>query len=143
SLRRGVVVFQFVIAQALIIATLIILKQMKYFENRSMGFEKEALLNVPFPHDSAGIARIGYLHDQLSAVKGAQQVSFSNAAPAADDKWWTGVQLAGAAKAVDFSVAYKWIDAHYLGTYKLSRVAGRSITAADSVREFLVNETLA
>src|SRR5204862_7405902 len=52
SLRRGLVVFQFVIAQALIIGTLIILKQMNYFINQPLGFETNAMVNIPFPADS-------------------------------------------------------------------------------------------
>src|SRR5204862_1925875 len=49
SLRRGLVVFQFIIAQALIIGTLIIIKQMNYFINQPLGFDKNAIVNVPFP----------------------------------------------------------------------------------------------
>src|SRR4029079_11127700 len=55
SLRRGLVVFQFVIAQALIIGTLIIVKQMNYSSNQPLGFDKNAIVNIPFPADSAGI----------------------------------------------------------------------------------------
>ena len=53
SLRRGLVVFQFIIAQALIIGTLIIVKQMNYFMNQPLGFDKDAIVNVPFRADSA------------------------------------------------------------------------------------------
>ncbi|MES1225052.1 MAG: ABC transporter permease, partial [Bacteroidota bacterium] len=52
SLRRGLVVFQFIIAQALIIGTLIIVQQMNYFMNQPVGFDKEAIVNVPFRVDS-------------------------------------------------------------------------------------------
>ena len=57
SLRRGLVVFQFVIAQAMIIATVIIVRQMNYFSQASMGFDKDAIVTVPLPADSAAIAR--------------------------------------------------------------------------------------
>ena len=43
SLRRGLVVFQFIIAQALIIGTLIIVKQMNYFIN--LLFEENFQVN--------------------------------------------------------------------------------------------------
>src|SRR6202040_29103 len=41
-----------------------------------------------------------------------------------------------------FAAIDKFVDANYLSTYSLPLVAGRNITTTDSVREFLVNETL-
>jgi putative ABC transport system permease protein len=61
ALRRGLVVLQFVIAQGLIIATVIMLRQMNYFQHASMGFDKEAVVDVSFPADSVGITKIDYL----------------------------------------------------------------------------------
>src|SRR5450432_1163777 len=57
SLRRGLVVFQFIIAQALIIGTFIIVKQMSYFMNQPLGFDKDAIINVPFRVDSAWFSK--------------------------------------------------------------------------------------
>src|SRR5450432_385651 len=57
SLRRGLVVFQFIIAQALIIGTLIIVQQMNYFMNQPLGFDKDAIINVPFRVDSAWFSK--------------------------------------------------------------------------------------
>jgi putative ABC transport system permease protein len=49
SLRRTLVVFQFVIAQGLIICTIIIVKQMNYFTHESMGFDKGCYCECSFP----------------------------------------------------------------------------------------------
>jgi hypothetical protein len=54
SLRRGLVVFQFIIAQAAHIGTLIIVKQMDHFMNQPLGFDKDAIVNIPFRPDSTG-----------------------------------------------------------------------------------------
>jgi putative ABC transport system permease protein len=143
TLRRGLVVLQFVIAQALIIGTLLILRQMNYFSNASMGFSKDAIVTVPFPGDSAGISKLNYLHNSLAAVKGIEDISFNNTAPAEDDNWWTGFNFDHATEGIRFAAIDKYVDAHYLNTYSLPLVAGRNITATDSIREFLVNETLA
>jgi putative ABC transport system permease protein len=40
------VVFQFIIAQALIIGTLIIVKQMNFLWINHLGFDKDAIVNV-------------------------------------------------------------------------------------------------
>jgi putative ABC transport system permease protein len=142
TLRRGLVVLQFVIAQALIIGTLLILRQMNYFSNTSMGFNKEAVVTVPFPGDSASLTKLGYLHDRLSEIKGIRQISFSNTAPADDDNWWTGFNFDHAKKGIPFAAISKYVDPGYLSTYSLQLVAGRNITATDSIKEFLVNEML-
>lgn len=142
SLRRGLVVFQFIIAQGLIIGTLLILRQLSYFENTPMGFNKDAIVTVTFPGDSLGITKIDYLRHRLLAMKDVRQVSFNNTTPANDDNWWTGFNFNHAAKGIDFAAISKWVDAYYLDTYSLPLVAGRNITTTDSIREFLVNETL-
>ena len=80
SLRRGLVVFQFIIAQALIIGTLIIVQQMNYFTNQPLGFDKDAIVNVPYRPDSTGGKLTDYLKQQLLS-NGAQAVSFSSNSP--------------------------------------------------------------
>ncbi|HSU49548.1 MAG TPA: ABC transporter permease, partial [Segetibacter sp.] len=73
SLRRGLVVFQFIIAQALIIGTLIIVQQMDYCMNQPLGFDKDAIVNVPYRpnHEKAE----DYVKEQLLSVSGVQAVS--------------------------------------------------------------------
>src|SRR5438034_1538196 len=90
SLRRGLVVFQFIIAQALIIGTLIIVQQMNYFMNQPLGFDKDAVVNVPFRPDSTGDKLTGYLRQRLMSVNGVQAVTFSSSTPVEDDNnIWT------------------------------------------------------
>ncbi|HWK06519.1 MAG TPA: ABC transporter permease [Puia sp.] len=143
TLRRGLVVFQFIIAQALIIGTLLILRQINYFEHSPMGFNKEAIVNVAFPADSAGRSKIDYLRSRLLSLRSVRQVSFGSNYLADNENWWTGFKFDHAAKETDFASLVKWVDASYLSTYSLPLVAGRNITTTDSIKEFLVNETLA
>jgi predicted permease len=142
SLRRGLVVFQFIITQALIIGTLVILQQMNYFHKQSMGFIKDAIVNVPFRNDSAGNAKIAYLRDQLQRINGVQELSFSNAAPSNDGNWWTGFKFDHQTEDTKFPSVTRWVDYNYLSTYGIKLIAGRNLTRTDSVREFLVNATL-
>jgi putative ABC transport system permease protein len=143
TLRRGLVVLQFIIAQALIIGTLLIVRQMNYFTTASMGFDQAAIVTVPIPQDSISATKLDYLRNRLLAIKGIQQVSFNNATPAESGSWWTGFNFDHAKKGTDFPSINKWVDAGYVSTYSLPLVAGRNISANDSIKEFLVNETLA
>ncbi len=142
SLRRGLVVFQFIITQALIIGTLIILQQMNYFHKQSMGFTRDAIVNVAFNNDSAGNAKIAYLRAELQHIKGIQEVSFSDAAPSSNGNWWTGFRFDHQTEETKFPSVTRWVDDNFLNTYDIKLVAGRNLTSADSIREFLVNETL-
>lgn len=142
SLRHALVVFQFVIAQGLIICTIIIVKQMNYFTHESMGFAKDAIVNVPFPSDSAGISKLEYLKKKLTDINGVEQVSLSSNVPAGEDANWTMFTYENAAKPVDFYSIIKMADEQYIPTYKLQLAAGRNVAASDTIREFLVNEAL-
>jgi putative ABC transport system permease protein len=143
SLRRGLVVFQFIIAQALIIGTLIIVKQMNYFTNQPLGFDKSAIVNIPFPGDSAGTSKLDYLRKELSGVRGVENISFSSNTPVEDDNdAWTTFNFNHAAKQTDFYAIIKWTDDQYIPTYKLPLIAGRNLAPSDTVREFVVDELL-
>ena len=143
SLRRGLVVFQFVIAQALIIGTLIIVKQMDYFMNRPLGFDKDAIVNVPFRPDSTGSKLTDYLRQQLLSVNGVQSVSFSSNTPVEDaNDMWTSFKFDHAIKEADFQAIAKFADDGYVTAYKLQLVAGRNLQPSNMTREFLVNESL-
>jgi len=47
GLRRSLVVFQFFISVTLIIGTIVVYKQMKYIQNKKLGYEKEQLITIP------------------------------------------------------------------------------------------------
>lgn len=143
SLRRGLVVFQFIIAQALIIGTLIIVKQMNYFMDQPLGFDKETIINVPFRVDSLRMSRLDYLKDQLLSVNGVQAVSFNSNTPIEDGiDIWSTFKFDHSIKEADFKAITKFADNQYLSAYKLPLVAGRNLQASKMTREFLVNESL-
>jgi putative ABC transport system permease protein len=143
SLRRGLVVFQFIIAQALIIGTLIIVKQMDYFMNQPLGFDKDAIINVPFRVDSLRISKLGYLKKQLMSVNGVQAVTCSSNTPIENGTdLWSIIKYNHAVKQTDFQVITKFADDEYVPAYKLSLIAGRNMHPADTAGEFLVNESL-
>ncbi|HUB62025.1 MAG TPA: ABC transporter permease [Puia sp.] len=143
SLRRGLVVLQFIIAQSLIIGTFIIARQMNYFMNQPLGFDKDAIVNVPYRPDKTGSKLTNYLRQQLLSVKGVHAVSFNSNTPVEDDNdMWTAFKFDHAAKEADFQCVVKFADDGYVPAYKLALVAGRNLQPSDITREFLVNESL-
>ncbi len=143
SLRRGLVVFQFIIAQALIIGTFIIVKQMSYFMDQPLGFDKDAIINVPFRVDSLRLSRLDYLKKQLLSLNGVQAVSFSSNTPVEDgNDIWSTFKFDHAIKEADFKVITKFADDGYVPAYKLPLIAGRNLKPSKYTQEFLVNESL-
>jgi predicted permease len=143
SLRRALVVLQFAIAQILIIGVLIVVSQMNFFRNASLGFDKDFVINVPVPHDSVSRSKMVYLRNQLLANNDIQNVSFSFAPPSSNTSdWETDFKFDHSTKSTNFSANLKWADADYFKTYNLQFLAGRSYYPSDTIREFVVNETL-
>ncbi len=143
SLRRGLVVFQFIIAQVLIIGTLIIVKQMNYFIDQPLGFDKDAIINVPFRVDTVWFRKGDYLKQQLLSVKGVEAVTFSSNTPVEDaGDMWSTFKFDHAIKEADFKAITKFADDEYVPTYKLQLIAGRNLQPSNMTREFLVNESL-
>jgi ABC-type antimicrobial peptide transport system permease subunit len=141
SLRRGLVVFQFIIAQALIISTIIMIRQMSYFRNQSMGFDTDAVVDVPMPGDSASNSKIAFLRSSLQAIPGVVNVSFNSCPPVTADNNWTDFKYDHALKYNEQYSIMKWVDPDYLKTFGLTLLAGRNISS-DTAHEIMVNQQL-
>jgi putative ABC transport system permease protein len=142
--RRGLVVFQFVIAQALIIGTLVVASQMNYFKNADMGFTKEAVIYAGFPDDSFSRTKRDVLQNDLKKIPGIQQTSFSTFTPSTNNGWYTDlrVQTNLNSPSPDMIVCMKPADTSFFRLYDLKLVAGRIYFPSDTMREFVVNETV-
>jgi len=142
SLRRGLVVLQFAIAQVLIIGMIIVVSQMDYFRNASLGFDKDAILNVRIPGDSISNTKIYGLRDQLLQNPNIKKLSFSYTSPSDNSNWSSDFKYDHSPKSTEFSANLKWADVEYFSTYGLQFVAGRPYNNTDTVTGFVVNETL-
>jgi putative ABC transport system permease protein len=141
--RRGLVVFQFVIAQALIIGTLVVTSQMDYFQNADMGFRKNALMYTNFPSDSVARTKIDYLRNELSKIPGVKEVGMSMFALTGDGVWAADLRKEGNnSDKADMIVSMKIADPGFFSVHNLAFVAGRPYVPSDTLREFVVNESV-
>jgi hypothetical protein len=141
SLRRSLVVVQFVISQMLVIGTLVAISQMQYFKNAPLGFNKDAIITVPLPEDPQKAAKLGTLYRQFADLRDVESVSFSFTAPSADANWNTSWRFSDQAEIAPYPVNMKPADTAYVRTYGLQLVAGRVYQMSDTAREYVVNET--
>jgi ABC-type antimicrobial peptide transport system permease subunit len=142
SLRRGLVVFQFFTAQALIIVTMVMVSQMGYINTADMGLNKEAILTAQLPQDSVGLANQAVLRDELLKIPGIEKVSFGTGAPIGG-RWFIDLRTPdNAGKAPNMIVAYKMTDTGFFNLFHLQFIAGRPYHNADTSREFVVTENV-
>ena len=142
SLRRSLVVLQFVISQLLVIGTVVAIMQMNFVQNIDLGLNKEAVLvtNLP-PNDSLNLARYEGLKNQLAQLSTVKSVSFCSDAPSSDNNWDTNFAF-DHRKDEEFNSSLKFADADYFKTFGLRLVAGRSFVQSDTSREVVINETM-
>jgi ABC-type antimicrobial peptide transport system permease subunit len=141
--RRGLVVFQFVIAQVLIIGTLVVASQMDYFRTANMGFNKEAIVTAGIPGDSLSRTKYNLLRNELLKLPDIENISFSTFAPTGDGGWATDLRtLSNHSNSANMIVSMKPADTSYFRLYNLQLAAGRIYFPSDTVREFVVNEAV-
>ncbi|MFT3679002.1 MAG: ABC transporter permease [Ferruginibacter sp.] len=140
SLRRGLVVFQFVIAQLLIIGTAVVVKQMQYFRNRPMGFDKDGIALINLPSDSSLKVKYPLLKSRMEALPGVVSSSLCMQAPAGNWAWTTDFTFDNDAEKKNFSIAAQLADTSYFKTFGISLVTGRLPFQSDTCREVVVNE---
>lgn len=143
STRKVLVVAQFVISISLIVATLVISRQIEYATKTDLGFDKESIvmLEVPETMDSNGYYE---LKERLKRVVGVQHVSGCLTSPGAGNTFWdTSVKYNNRPEREDFSISIKVGDEDYLNTFNIPLAAGRNFFKNDSITEMLVNEKFA
>jgi putative ABC transport system permease protein len=139
SMRRGLVVTQFAIAQLLIIGTLVIANQMRYSNQADMGFRKDAIVMLPVPERDK--SKISELNSELSRITGVEKVTFCSRAPAPADFADVEMRFDTRTEYEDFDISVNAGNDQYVPTFDLKLIAGRNLLPSDTVREFLLNET--
>ena len=122
-LRRGLVVFQFLTAQILIIGAIVVAKQMHFIQSKPLGFNKEKVLDIEIPDNKP--EHLLALRNQLSVIPGVSDFSLSLGAPVSNNQVSTGFNLKEKYKTETLEGKVKAVDKGYLGTYGLQLAAGR------------------
>jgi len=140
TLRKGLVIGQFAISQIMIIGTLIVARQMDFFKNQDLGFDKEAVISVSLPD----MKKRDVFNQQLAGYPGIKDVSFSSGAAAFNSNFtsFSSVEL-GFPK--DDVTEYKAVDEKFTDMFRLQMLAGQKIwkkNEKDTVSKVVINETM-
>jgi len=147
-LRKSLVVFQFFIAQVLIICTLVVASQLSFFREAPLGFNKESVVNVVLPHNDPALLESFY--NRLTSNSSIIDVSMAVGSPMTTDGINTHIQLSDKGKADQLDISLKIADTHYKNVYGLELLAGTWFPASEDkqpltakVRPYILTETAA
>lgn len=141
SLRQSLVVTQFVIAQVLVICTLIGAKQINFLYQKDLGFNKASVVTVNMPEPRDKILR-ERLRRQLQGASDIDNVTFGLTTPSSRSSWWwTGVKHHALANG-EQQWREQFIDANYFSFFNIPVIAGKQFSLADSTNAVaMINET--
>ena len=143
SLRRGLVVVQFVAAQLLIIGTLVVVRQMKFMRDQPLGFMTDRIAMVGIPGTDSARAKYATLKTEVLRIPGVRKATFCDSPPAEDGGWFSQVRLPGETEPRNWSLGMRFGDQDYLKTFGMSLLAGRYPDNSDTLKDIAINETAA
>ena len=140
SLRQGLVILQFIVCQALLVGALVVMRQTQFIRQTDLGFQQDnvVIVNLPISEKKSWQA----FKSELSQYPGIKAVTLQYRPPSANVMNGGSFKFGPTNEWTTFPVRERLADADYLKTYNLQLIAGRNIVEGDSIREYVINETL-
>jgi putative ABC transport system permease protein len=145
SFRQVLVTLQFTISIILIISTVVVFKQVRYMQQKSLGFDRERIVTLPY-NNSLNQRFESFRTDLLTGSQ-IKEVTRSSRIPTgrlldASGTWIkSGDSMVPAKSELKFVAA----DQHFLSTYGVRVLAGRGFSKdfGTDTSAFLINEAAA
>jgi putative ABC transport system permease protein len=143
NLRKTLVVIQFGISSVLVIASVLILQQLHYIQNKSLGFDPQQIITIPIQHD---ILRMNYetVKRELFTHPGVMNVSLSGNLPGGGD-WGIPSIPEGFTAENAPPMRVMAVDHSFIETFGMKVVSGRAFSDKYSTdtATYLINEEAA
>jgi putative ABC transport system permease protein len=138
-LRKGLVVFQFVITTTLISSIVIIQRQLSYIQSKSLGFDAKHVVMVPLRTSQASAQYVG-LKESFTGIHGIDVVSGSSSIPSTplNQDWFLFKEGSSNDKSIRHEIVY--VDEDYFQMMDIDLVAGRDFdVTVDNLASDTVN----
>jgi len=140
-LRRGLVVFQFVVAIILVCGMIVISQQLDYMRSKDLGFEAKQKVILPLRTESTR-KNHEILHNELLKVSSIKGVTGTNYTPGS--YIWTDFSLYPEGSDMEKAIMIKnnWVEPNYIDFLHIKLIAGRNFTEnreADSQNKIILN----
>ncbi len=142
GLRRILVGVQFFIAGALIVCTLVVLKQVRYSESKDLGFNKDNLI-VLDNRDATRLKNAPVVKEQILNRTGALAVASVDNFPSAQNRNISTVWIEGQSEEQGSIVQSIEVDEDFISTMELKLISGRNFEygRATDKEAILLNRT--
>lgn len=142
SLRKGLVVFQFVISTLLIAGTFAVSEQLSFMQDENTGMNLGQTLAVKGPE--LNVTRVGFeaFKNNVSKIAGIESISSSRSVPGAGYNWGTEARRSGEPESNSHHINVTWVDEVFTQTMGIELVSGRDFSEATREGEngMLINE---
>ena len=137
-LRKGLIVFQFIVSLVFVIGAIVMADQLNYTRNKDLGFATNAIITIETPRGDS-LSKIKVAAEKIKQLAGVNRVALAWATPG-DAR---GMRVKFKKSDIkDTGVAQVDGNEDLIPLYKIKLIAGRNLSRADSVNEFVVNESL-
>ncbi|HVV54576.1 MAG TPA: ABC transporter permease, partial [Mucilaginibacter sp.] len=143
SFRKVLVVVQFSVSIILIVATTVVFRQLRYIENKSLGFNKDFILTTAY--SGSLTKQFDSFRQELLRNPAVKDVGRSSRIPSGrllDDQ---GAQVIEGGKSVPTQIELKYIttDFNFVPTYGMTMAAGRNFSRSfpTDTANFIINQT--
>ncbi len=145
SLRKVLVTIQFAISIILIICTAVVFTQMRYMQNKTLGFDREHIVTLPYATELN--ERYDAFRTELLSNSYIQNVGRSSRIPTGRLLDAMGSRMLSGDSMVPVTVDIKFVsaDQDFISTYGVKVVAGRGFSRdfTTDTSAFLINEAAA
>jgi len=128
GLRKGLIIFQFTIAIFLVAATLIVLKQIAFIQNKNLGYDRSHVLVLPVDGKTSAVYE--QLKEAFQANPNVLSVSGAYEDPTSIG-WGDGIRADDDTGPKELSLNATPVDLGYIQTMGMKLVAGRDFTRSD------------
>lgn len=134
SIRKILMVFQFVISSFFLVTSIVIYKQLSHYRHFSYGFEPQGIVNIKLQgNDYRKVVNL------FSSVPGVVDISGTEYMPATGTSKGTGLRRGGVEEGYkNFRILT--VDSHFIDNMRIPLVAGKNFseTMTDSLDRFVI-----
>lgn len=142
--RNALVVFQYAIAIAIIIGTVIATEQLNYMQNLSLGFDKENVLAIDMYEDTN--AKYELLKSEINNLPNVSGVT-ATTQRLGNNLHQTSMQYRADTAVINGSSSFVGVETNFMDFYQMEIVQGRGLSdqyaADEDGMSFVINESLA
>ena len=142
-LRKGLVIFQFILSITFIFSSLILVSQLNYVKNKELGFTKDNIITF-FTYRLEDRAEI--FKKEILSLPGVINAAFCGILPGIDYNWPSMIYTVDETEKREFKMPVIDIDENYFESLDINVVSGRNFDkyrSGDIEASVLINESAA